>query len=147
MPYVPSDKCVQKLSNLESFRQFKYKDGGGLWTIGLGARCSEHDYPNGITLDEAKAKMKCALAEICALIEKQLPGLMQHQIDALCLLCYNLGWYQFSMSPIYEYLKERSYLAFLHWVLYVKDAKGQVEAGLVTRRSFEIALFIFGWTV
>lgn len=143
MTYAASAQCVQKLCNLESFRPHVYSDGGGLPTIGYGRRCDADALP---CQEPVERLWLCAyLTNICRHLETALPGLLPHQVDALCLFIYNTGWDAFAKCDTFKLLKAHHWEAFAHWGQWIHDAKGRVEGGLVTRRAFEIALFIWGW--
>lgn len=146
MPYAASVRCAEKLCNLEGYRMHMYKDSGGLPTIGYGQRCGEREFPDGISKDEAMKFVIGRLVDICKLLDEHLHGLMPHQVDALCLFIYNIGWGQFhDTGSVFKLIRDRRPGVIQIWNRYVNDAHGEAQAGLVTRRQMETALFIYGW--
>ncbi len=141
--YMASVRCIEKLKQLEGFRATVYRDGGGLYTIGFGRRCNA-DEPE-TTPEKETPWLKQRLAELCASFDLNMPGLSQCQLDALCLLCYNIGLGQFYDSLTCIHLRKREAIALSYWQDWVRDAKHETEPGLVTRRAFETGLFVWGW--
>jgi lysozyme len=144
MTYAASEACVKKLCNLEGFRELPYRDGGGLWTIGFGRLCGSD--AKKTTREAEMGWLRARVAEICKDLEDVFKGmpLLQHQVDALCLFIYNIGMGAFRQSDTCKYLLMHNWrTCFAHWSQWCHDQKGEVEAGLVARREYEIKLFIY----
>jgi GH24 family phage-related lysozyme (muramidase) len=139
-----SDAGSRFIRNFEGFRAFEYSDTGGLITIGYGERVNVGAYPNGITEEQALVLFNQAVDKIIIQLGK-LPfaGFMQHQIDAILSLAFNVGYEGFVNSTIYKQLIVRSTdLGAWNWI--VRDQKGKIDQGLVNRRRAELKLFIYG---
>lgn len=138
-----SERCVEKLLELEGFRDKPYRDGGGLWTIGYGRLCSKDAPPT-----TKAAEMEFVynrLNSICSWLDARLPWLQTYQVDAMCLFFFNTGTAGFMSTQTGQLLNARD-PEFLTWFKrWTHDAKGNVEQGLVNRRRFEAQLFLFGW--
>jgi GH24 family phage-related lysozyme (muramidase) len=73
--------------------------------------------------------------------------LLQHQFDAVFILCFNIGIGGFLESNIYKFLQQQdNEAAFSYWRKWKKakdpkTGKLEVSPGLVNRRAREINLF------
>lgn len=142
--FQPSEKCINKLCNLEGFRAYPYKDTGGLWTVGYGQRCNEH-YLGPITKEVARAWLVQKVQYIARNLHSLMPKLLPHQVDALVLFIYNIGWDAFIHSGTCTLLKQKKTGALIKWNQWNKDEKMQIQEGLIIRRQFETQLFVYGW--
>jgi GH24 family phage-related lysozyme (muramidase) len=118
-----------------------YLDGGGIATIGYG-------HTSGVTLgmtctqEQAQAwleqDLEVAEKSVQALVEIELTP---NEFAALVDFEYNTG--ALAASPGLALINERQFEAAWddHFCLWVHDAAGNVEPGLVTRRAREKALF------
>jgi GH24 family phage-related lysozyme (muramidase) len=147
--FQPSPKLIKLLFVEESFRSKPYKDGAGLWTIGVGQRITlvqANEWKDGITLDQGRALLNAYLDALCKQLSKLTWcfELTQAQKDAVISIAYNLGFVQFSCSSLYRWLAVADPRFFAEWLVYEHDAKGNIEPGLTTRRFNERQLFVFG---
>ena len=138
---------ISFVCGFEGFSAKPYQDSGGVWTIGFGTAISAaqaEQYKDGITEQMATQMMTGQLQGFAlGLIKLELSTLMQNQFDACCSLAYNIGLTAFSNSTILKRIIARS-TDLSPWGYWIKDAKGQVQEGLVRRRQAELKLFIYG---
>lgn len=134
------------ICTFESFKDKPYQDSGGLWTIGYGTQLTELEvqkYKGGIS----KETGLFLFSKHNAILQQQLAktpfcNFEQWQKDALISLSYNIGFSAFQSSTIYRHLVNRD-VDLSPWLLFVKDNKGQVQAGLQRRRHAEVRLFVY----
>ena len=135
------------LQTFEGCKLSAYRDVGGVWTIGYGHTRGVTD---GLTCLQAQAD--AWLAEDIAPAEQgvtrlvQVP-LVQGQFDALVSFAFNCGVAALAASTLLRKLNAQDCCGaadeFPRWV---RDAQGNVEPGLVSRRTKERALFLQGVT-
>jgi lysozyme len=135
--------------SFDSFHALPYLDGGGVPTIGYGTVINAADaagkYSKGISREDALALFQAHVDNECIALNR-FPAfclLMQHQKDAVISLAYNIGINAFIGSTIFQRIKG-GMTDLQPWLLFVRDAKGVTEPGLVTRRIKELRLFIYG---
>lgn len=130
----------------DSFRAFPYQDSGGLWTIGYGTRITPaqaKQYVHGIDEAQGLQMFEVYITGLLAKLKMMpLAGLPQYQNDAIVSLSYNIGINGFSTSTIYKQIINRG-TDLSSWKVFVHDAKGVIQAGLVRRRDLELKLFIW----
>lgn len=147
-----SDTGTHMICEFEGFRDHLYDDVAGHCTIGYGhlvhhgptdGRPEEEPFKNGISHARAVEIMKDDIhsrAEIYVLQSVTVP-LTQQQFDALVSLCFNIGGSSFMGSTLVKELNANNYQAargeFMRWI----RAGGQRNAGLISRRGKEAALF------
>jgi len=126
----------------EGCRLLAYRDGAGIWTIGVG---HTNGVVPGMAINRAQADAFLAAdlgaVERCIEVTVGVP-LTQHQFDALACFIFNVGGGAFASSTLRRLLNagddEGAANQFGRWI---HDAAGSVEPGLVTRRADERALF------
>lgn len=130
----------------DSFVAKPYQDSGGLWSVGFGTRINNpNEYPNGISLGDAKILLHQHIEDMCPQIDAIRTGITyQYQMDAICSLIYNIGVKAFKDSLTCRYIKQKDPLFETYWMEWVFDNKKQKQPGLVARRHKEVCLFIFG---
>ena len=52
-----SDEGVELIKDFEGYREFAYEDGGN-WYIGYGTLCERHEFPKGVTEEEAEVLLR-----------------------------------------------------------------------------------------
>lgn len=133
------------IASFEGCKLSSYKDPVGIWTIGYGNR-----YINGvpvkqnqkITKQEALELLEDTVSNLYNQIIKLLPELTDNQMVAILDFSYNIGFYAFQKSTLFQYLKSGDYnLAskeFSKWTY----SKGIQLPGLVRRRNEELKVFL-----
>lgn len=125
-----------------------YKDtlAKGIWTIAYGRTITpiEADkYKNGCSQEQADKWLVELTDIIINDLKVKLPHIkLQNQIDALTCFIYNLGMDTFLKSSLYATLKAKG-CSFSIWKDYC-HAAGIKVPGLVTRRNWELELFLYG---
>jgi len=139
-----SDRFVQHIERLEGFRARLYQDTGGVWTIGYGhvPEPGEDFEKRTLTRDEALALLKHDIEEAEAVVNRLVAvNLKQEQFDALVSFVFNIGEGAFAGSTLLRKLNAGHCCAVPDQMRRWSRDKGRVIAGLVARRSAEIALF------
>jgi lysozyme len=137
----------------EGFRSDPYQDVAGVWTIGYG-RTGEVDGVAVRDLDPISPEEAMALLEedmewaYDAVVRLTAPArLSQLQVGALVSFVFNVGEGAFSRSTMLRHLKDgRHDLAageFRKW----RQAGGEIQPGLLTRRGLEEQTFRLGIVV
>ena len=152
---ISQDLLIIKASNfiadLEGFREYAYKDSGGIWTYGFGFTKT----PNGnkvtefdrITKDRAVRYLRdIILIDYQHIYSAVRVPLNEHQWTALLSFVYNIGITRFRRSTLLSKInknagKDEITKEFQKWVY----ANGQVIKGLQNRRNKEIAKYFFSW--
>lgn len=120
-----------------------YPDSGGIWTCGWGHTGKEVEKGTTCTPGGAEiwflSDVKEAVDAVNSLVKVELK---QIQFDALVSFTFNDGVKAFESSTLLKlvnsYQFEYAGAQFLEWV----HVKGQVNKGLVKRRTLEQALFL-----
>ena len=119
-----------------------YQDGGGVWTIGFGHTGPEVVAGLTWTMEQAVT----ALERDLEVAEKSVQDLVEivlnpNEFAALVDFEFNTG--ALAASPGLALINSRDFEEAWddHLCLWVHDANGNVEPGLVTRRAREKALF------
>ena len=133
------------LAIIESFEELRlvaYRDSRGVLTIGWGHTGS--DVREGMVCSAAQADAwKLVDLDTAESALQNIPGLTQHQYDALVSLVYNIGVEAFEHSILLTHLYHDPLTAadcFAAW----NHVNGVVNAGLTKRRTLECALFLDG---
>jgi lysozyme len=124
-----------------------YQDSGGIWTGGVGHTLTveeQEKYKNGIPAEVVDDWLQDDTETALHAITYQLPTInLQHQLDALVSLVFNIGVGAFTESTILKRLVATG-VDLTPWSWFDKDAKGNVLPGLEARRRSEMRLFIYG---
>lgn len=141
-----SKKGLQLIKQHEGWRATAYKDPVELWTIGYGhliKHGEEHLLSVTLTPEQGEELLKSdvAWAEQAVLKYVQV-NIDQNQFDALVSFVFNLGSENFRTSTLLKQINAGATEAeiryeFSRW----NKAKGQVLAGLTTRRQSEADLY------
>jgi lysozyme len=128
------------LKSFESCRLKAYQDSGGVWTIGWGDTGGVKP-GQVITQAEADARLGRRLGEFCRGVSALLPNpVSDDQFSALVVFAYNLGLGKLSASTLLKKVRASDPTASKEFGKWIYD-NGKVQAGLVTRRQAEAALF------
>lgn len=146
--YTITPNAVAHTEQEEGFRAVAYKDGGGQWTIGFGTSF----FPDGhavkagdtITKDDAFKALTEGMQQRLDIVVKHINiKLNQNQVDAIADFVYNIGTANFVTSHFLIYLNQSDFArAAAELPKWVHDAAGHVEPGLVTRRDYDMRLFL-----
>lgn len=137
-----SDRGVAFIRQAEGCELTAYRDGGGVWTIGVG---STKNVRPGQTITQFEAdellKMDLEDHDISPLLGCPTS---QNQFDAMTSLAFNIGMKAFAGSTVLKCHKLGNRMgaanAFLMWN---KD-NGRIVAGLARRREAERKLYLEG---
>lgn len=144
-----SQKGIDAIKEYEGCELTAYKDGGGVWTIGVG---STKDVQPGlvITIQEAEERLKWDLAEAERAVNMYVKvPITQSEYDALASFTFNLGVGALSGSTLLRLLNSNANRTavgdqFLRWCKdqNPKTGKTEVVPGLLRRREKERAMFL-----
>ena len=138
---------IDLIKHYEKLELSAYYDGGNVVTIGYGHTGFLNGRHLEITDKITEQQADSLLLQDLVIAEKAVNQLVtvklsQNQFDALVSFAFNCGVGNFHMSTLLKCLNNGSYTAaaeeFKKWV---RDNKGQIEAGLVKRRLSERILF------
>ena len=147
-----SGKGLAMLRESEGSRLKPYLDQAGIWTIGVGhvIRDGEEHLHQGITPEQ---EVQLLLRDV-EWAEETVAGLhlprplKQHQFDALCSFCFNIGAGAFRGSTMVRKLRSGDYdsvpAELMRWVYYTAGGQKRVSDGLVARRRREGHLWATG---
>ncbi len=138
---------IDLIKHYEQLRLTAYYDGGNVPTIGIGHTGFLNGQHLKITDKITEQQADILLLSDLVIVEKAVNQLVtvklsQNQFDALVSFSFNVGSVNFKNSTLLHILNNGHYLAaaeeFKKWI---KDNKGNIEAGLVKRRLSERILF------
>ncbi len=155
--YRMSAEGRKALTFFEGARTTAYKDTAGHLTIGVGHLLTETELQSGLItcLNTAwhdgisETEIDLLLAEDIKRFEvgiaKQINArLFQHEFDALCSWCFNLGLGQLKSSTLLKVILQGKYenvpIELRKWT----RSGGQVTKGLVKRREAECHIWSTG---
>jgi lysozyme len=144
------------LKSLEQLRLVSYRDQAGVWTISWGVTGPHVVGGMRITLDQAEALFREALAPVEAAVNAALKvAVNQNEYTALVCFVYNVGAHKFLHGGPFEGPctlladlnngdRARAADEFDRWVHYEDKQTGYslISEGLVRRREKEKALFL-----
>lgn len=142
-----SDAGLEFLINEEGERLRAYKDGAGVWTIGVG-HTGKDVYPGKqITKEESRELLRKDVKFFELQVNNSIKvALKQHEFDACVSLAFNIG--DFPRSSVAKFINDKKPLseierAFRMWnkITNPKTKKKEVYDILVKRREREIKLF------
>lgn len=138
---LTSSNSKEAIKVFEGLRLTKYKDIGGVDTIGYG-HCGKN-LPDIITLTEAEDYFTkdIALNEhyVNTLVKVNLT---QEQFDAIVDFCFNLGAGVLKASTLRSKLNRREYSDVPNEIRKWCHCKGIKVPALIKRREFEAKLFM-----
>ncbi|RIY34341.1 hypothetical protein CKF54_00950 [Psittacicella hinzii] len=139
-------KAVPFIAKWEGFREKKYLDQAGIWTIGYGFtdKAILAKYENTpMTKEEGMELIKLHVDKLSKQIELLVERtLNSNQLAALYSLAYNIGIGRFSTSTLLKVLNKKPHSPevdkqFRVW----RYVSGMVSSGLVNRRNDEVKLY------
>lgn len=127
----------------EGCKLVAYKDGGGVWTIGVGHTLGVHE-GQCITQAEADQLLADDLAEHC--IEPLLGGVPTKdcEYDAMSSLAFNIGMKNFAGSTVLKRHKLGNRIGAANAFLLWHFDNGEPVEGLLRRREAERRLYLSG---
>lgn len=140
------DSLIDFLKLKEGFRPEVYTDSGGVKTIGYGFTDPELIERGYITEEEATEILKKEIKEREKKLESQIPTwflLNNNQKSALISYGYNVGvenWEKYQ-PKLFQALASGDFANAAQYMDIVKDRKGNILPGLVTRRKEEQEMF------
>lgn len=136
----PSARIIDKIKFFEGLRLHKYKDIGGIDTIGYG-HCG-NNLPEEITLSQAEDYFERDVYLTSNGVNQLIKvPLTQPQFDALVDFSFNLGLGVLKASTLRSKLNRREYSAVPKQINRWVHDKGIVVPALVERRDYEARLF------
>lgn len=143
MKMVLSPTGEKLIKGFESLALVAYQDQGGIWTCGWGH--TGKDVVEGTTCDEALAEtwfqMDTAAAVAAVNYTVHVP-INQTEFDALVSFTFNVGVGNEAHATLITYVNQSNFAAaaaeFPKW----DHIKGVPNAGLLSRREAEQALFL-----
>jgi lysozyme len=135
-----SNRALALIHGEEKCKLKAYKDGGSVWTIGWGHTGPEVHEGLEWTQEQADEAGLADLEDAENKVNHTVKAtLAQNQFDALVSFVYNVGHVGHSMATL---LNQHNFdAAASQFKLFVHDAHGNVENGLVKRRAEEEELF------
>lgn len=144
------DSLIDFLISHEGFRSEVYTDPGGVKTIGYGFTDPELIKRGHITKEEAKEILKQEIKKREEKLASQIPTwflLNNNQKSALISYGYNVGvenWEKYQ-PKLFQALASGDFANAAQYIDVVKDRKGNILPGLVTRRKDEQEMFNKEW--
>jgi lysozyme len=142
-----SQRGVKFIANFEGFESHVYPDSGGIPTIGFGHTKGVTMNTRPITRTKGLAFLHQDLADAVAAVNRMVTApVNQHEFDMAVSFAFNVGAGGLQQSSFLHDLnagKRRQAADALK--LWVKDAHGVVQPGLVRRRSAERRIFLRGY--
>lgn len=145
---------IDLIKEFEGLRLESYQDSAGIWTIGWGTTRMPDGKPihEGllITKERAEKLLEREVGECERHVQRLVQvELTQHQLDALVVFAYNIGWPKFAGSTLLKKLNAGDYdgaaAEFMRWNK-AQDKKdgGKLKPfnGLTRRRKAERDLFL-----
>lgn len=148
MAYHISRRGIDLITSFEGYRDVAYRDIAGIWTIGFGTtRVGGVPVQHGQTITEDDAKV--ALLDECAGILRFLESgvvrpLLQHEVDALVSMCYNIGVGAFRRSTLRRTINANGIVTermFTDWNKVRVNGALVPSEGLTRRRRAEYKMF------
>jgi lysozyme len=142
-----SSRGAKFVGNFEGFESHPYQDTGGVWTIGFGHTHGVNSRTQPITREQGIELLREDLSWAAAAVNKQvLVALNQPEFDAAVSLTFNIGAGALAESTFLRELnKGHRRRAADAMNLWVRDAYGGVQPGLVRRRAAERRVFLRGY--
>lgn len=139
--------ATEVIGEFEGFREYSYKDNGGIWTIGYGQTYYDDGRKVGefhkITKQEAKLFLQKKVEKIYYFIVKKVNrALSDNQYCALISLVYNIGETAFARSTLLRCinLNKEKWEIKKEWLRW-SYVKGVFIKGLRNRRIKETNIY------
>jgi len=143
-PMRCNDAGLSIIKQFEGCRLSSYQDSGGIWTVGYGHTGTEVVPDLTWTQDQADAQLA---DDIVGRAETPIDTLVKYELDdnkysALVSFVFNIGSGNFAKSAVLTAINAGDLDdAPTHMNAWVHDRAGNVDKGLVRRRSAEIELY------
>jgi lysozyme len=139
-----SEKGIAFLRDREDCRLSAYRDGGGVWTIGVGHTGPDVHEGQTITQFEADELLRMDLEDhdISPLLGNAKTS--QAQFDAMTSLAFNIGLEHFRNSTVLKRHKLGNPVGAANAFLLWHFDNGKSVAGLMHRRELERKLYLEG---
>lgn len=138
-----SQEGIDLIKFFEGFRAERYKDSGGIDTIGYGHALRPGEKMFQISTGEAEKILRDDVENAEHYIQRKLGYINnQNEFDALVSFIFNIGQGNFDTSSVHKYLKlKEPAMALQWWAKWTRDSRSNIMPGLVSRREKEIRLF------
>lgn len=139
-----SEGFIDHLCSLEGLRTTTYTDSGGVRTIGCGHTGSAVNR-GSITRTDAYDLVRKDVERFEACIHRNVTApLTQGAFDALVSLAYNMGCNGIMGTGVVQLVNQKRYQEAADKIRTVglRDRKGNVLRGLITRRNIEADMFL-----
>lgn len=138
-----SQEGIDLIKFFEGFRAERYRDSGGIDTIGYGHAIRPGEKMSQISTIEAEKILRDDVGIAERYIQKKLGYINnQNEFDALVSFIFNIGQGNFENSSVHRYLKlKEPAMAMQWWAKWIRDSRSNIMPGLVSRREKEIRLF------
>ena len=147
-----TEQCIEYLKQAEGFSATAYWDYQQ-YSIGYGSRCKLHQYPDGITREEADELLREMLYEfeqdLDEFVEKHSLKLSDQQYDALIAFTYNTGSEWMRASRLATLLisgdySDNEFASAMGIWCHIGSSDPQISSALITRRMREVNIFLYG---
>lgn len=139
-----SQQGIDLIKEFEGFRAETYKDSGGIETIGYGHALKPNESFVRISEQDAENLLKQDIYIAERYVNNNFGKKIRYQneFDALVSFIFNIGQGAFNKSSVNTYIRLDEFkIAMTWWAKWVRDGRGEIMPGLVTRRKKEIRLF------
>jgi lysozyme len=138
-----SEKGIAFIKAREACKLTAYRDGGGVWTIGVGHTGKAVHQGQTITQFEADELLRMDLDDhdISRLLKVETK---QHEYDAMTSLAFNIGMERFRGSTVLKRHNLGNHVGAANAFPLWRYDNGKVIAGLVRRRELERKLYLEG---
>jgi lysozyme len=137
-----SERGRRLIADWEGRELEAYRDGGGVWTIGVGH--TGPDVRKGMVIDEAECDRLFDLDLQDHCIDRFLGDCPtnQDQYDAMTSLAFNIGLERFRNSTVLKRHKMQNYVGAANAFLLWKYDNGKLIPGLLRRREAERKVYM-----
>lgn len=137
-----SKRGTDFIARWERFEPCRYRDQGGLWTIGYGHLIKKGEtFKEPMTHEEGLDLLAKDMAAAEKAVNTVRVALTQNQFDALVSLVFNIGGGNFSASTLLRKLNDADYEGAANQFKAWRYVKGKESQGLLNRRTQEAELF------
>ena len=126
----------------EGCRLTAYKDGGGVWTIGVGHTGKDVHSGQTISQFEADELLEMDLQEHDVSLYLDGCKTSQNQFDAMTSLAFNIGMERFHNSTVLKRHKLGNFIGAANAFLLWRFDNGKPVEGLSRRREAERKLYL-----
>lgn len=135
--------AVDLIRRSEGCKYRSYRDGAGVWTIGVGHTGADVGVGMTCTDTDVERWLLADMADAIRTVDRSVKVPMnENQRAALISLCFNIGVGAFAKSLLVHRLNALDYLGAANEFLAWDKINGKVNYGLKDRRAKERALFL-----